>query len=135
MLILLREGADLVVGNRFAGGIEKGAMPWTHRYMGVPILSSLGRMVGRTCVKDFHCGIRGVRRESFLKLQTSSTGMEFASEMIVLASMAGQRIREVPVRLRVDRREGKSHLRSIPDGLRHIKLLLRLRLMRGKGRF
>lgn len=134
MLTLLREGADLVVGNRFAGGIEKGAMPWIHRYAGVPFLSFLGRMVGRTCVRDFHCGIRGVNRERFQELGASSTGMEFASEMIVLASMAGQRIREAPVPLRVDKREGRSHLRSIPDGLRHIRLLLGLWLRPLRGR-
>lgn len=128
----LRQGADLVVGNRFAGNMEKGAMPTLHRYLGVPFLSFLGRVVGRTRVRDFHCGLRGVRRESFLKLETVSRGMEFASEMIVLSSLAGQRVQETPVSLRRDRRGGKSHLRSVPDGLRHVALLLKLWVRRGK---
>lgn len=126
MLELLRQGADLVVGNRFTGKIEKGAMPWLHKYIGVPFLSAVGRIAGRTFVGDFHCGIRGVLRESFLKLGAVSTGMEFASEMIVLASLAGQDIKEVPALLRVDKREGRPHLRAISDGFRHMRLLLRI---------
>lgn len=120
----LRKGADLVMGNRFRGGIEKNAMPSLHRYLGNPVLSLLGRVFYRTPVGDFHCGLRGFSREAILALNLSSTGMEFASEMIVKASLYGLRIAEVPTTLKPDGRSRPPHLRSWRDGWRHLKLLL-----------
>lgn len=129
----LRSGAELVVGDRFRGGFEPGASPWSHRRVGVPVLSALGRLVqrrwggrGGALVHDFHCGLRGVRRESFLRLGAEADGMEFASEMIVLATRAKQRIVQLPAVLRPDRRPGKPHLRPVRDGFRHLGALLRL---------
>lgn len=120
----LRGGADLVMGNRFKGGIAKGAMPPLHRYLGNPVLSTIGRVLYRTPVGDFHCGLRGFSRASVLKLGLSSPGMEFASEMVIKASLAGLRIEEVPTTLSPDGRSRPPHLRSFPDGWRHLKLLL-----------
>ena len=120
----LREGEDLVVGNRFAGGIEKGAMPWSHRYIGNPFLSFIGRKRFHSKVKDFHCGLRGYNREAILSLDLQTTGMEYASEMIVKAGLKGLKVTEVPTRLRKDGRSGRPHLRSVRDGFRHLKFLL-----------
>lgn len=127
MLQKLRGGVDLVVGNRFQGGIEKGAMPFLHRYLGNPVLSFFGRLLYPCKVRDFHCGLRGFDREKFAKLPFQSTGMEFASEMILLAKKAGYQIEEVPVKLYPDGREGASHLKAFRDGLRHIGVLLKYR--------
>jgi hypothetical protein len=120
----LRGGADLVMGNRFKGGIAKGAMPPLHRYLGNPVLSTIGRVLYRTPVGDFHCGLRGFSRAAVLKLGLSSPGMEFASEMVIKASLSGLRIEEVPTTLSPDGRSRPPHLRSFPDGWRHLKLLL-----------
>ena len=120
----LREGEDLVVGNRFAGGIEKGAMPWSHRYIGNPFLSFIGRKRFHSKVKDFHCGLRGYNREAILSLDLQTTGMEYASEMIVKAGLKGLKVSEVPTKLRKDGRSGRPHLRSVRDGFRHLKFLL-----------
>lgn len=120
----MRNGADLVVGNRFALPMEPGAMSFLHRYLGVPVLSALGRFFLQSDVIDFHCGLRAVNRESFLKLDCRCTGMEFASEMIGRASLSGQRIRQVPVKLYRDGRGHPSHLRSIRDGIRHLIVIL-----------
>lgn len=120
----LRGGADLVMGNRFKGGIAKGAMPPLHRYLGNPVLSTIGRVLYHTPVGDFHCGLRGFSREAVLRLGLSSPGMEFASEMVIKASLAGLRIEEVPTTLSPDGRSRPPHLRSFPDGWRHLKLLL-----------
>ena len=121
----LRAGADVVIGNRFRGTVEEGAFPWTHRCLGVPVLSWLGRVAGRGGPGDFHCGLRGVNRTSFLSLHAVSTGMEFASEMLILASRAGQTIVELPADLRRDHRQTTApHLRAVPDGLRHIRVIL-----------
>lgn len=120
----LREGCDLVVGNRFLGGIEKGAMPFHHRYIGVPFLSWVGRIRYHTFVGDFHCGLRGFSREAAERLRLRCGGMEFSTEMIGRFARSGYQIREIPVVLRRDRREGRSHLRSIPDGWRHLKYML-----------
>ena len=120
----LEEGYDLVMGNRFEGGIEKGAMPWSHRYIGNPILSGLGRVFYRTNIGDFHCGMRGFRKDSIEKINLCTTGMEFASEMVVKASLFGLKITEVPCKLYPDGRNRPPHLRSIPDGLRHLRFLL-----------
>lgn len=123
----LREGSDLVVGNRFAGGIEKGAMPWSHRYIGNPFLSFVGRKRFHSKVKDFHCGLRGYNRESVMRLGLQTTGMEYASEMIVRSELKGLKITEVPTKLKKDGRSGPAHLRSVRDGIRHLKFLLTFR--------
>ena len=120
----LREGCDIVIGNRFAGGIESGAMPWSHRYIGNPLLSFIGRTLYKSDVRDFHCGLRGVNRESILALDLRAAGMEYASEMIIAAEMNNLTIAEVPVFLSRDGRSRAPHLRSLRDGWRHLKLML-----------
>lgn len=119
----LREGYDLVMGNRFAGGIEKGAMPWSHRYIGNPILSFVGRLFFKSRIGDFHCGLRGYNRNSILELGLKTTGMEYASEMVVMSELNHLRITEVPTTLKKDGRSRAPHLRSIRDGWRHLKFL------------
>jgi len=120
----LRNGADLVMGNRFKGGIAPGAMPKLHRYLGNPVLSFAGRLFFRSPIGDFHCGLRGFRRASALKLGLQATGMEFASEMVVKATLANQKITEVPTTLAKDGRSRPPHLRSWRDGWRHLRFLL-----------
>lgn len=120
----LRNGADLVMGNRFKGTIEQGAMPFSHRYFGIPLLSLAGRLRFKTDVEDFHCGIRGFDRKKAIALNLKCTGMEFATEIIARFAMAGYKITEVPADLRRDGRSGHSHLRSIRDGLRHLIFIL-----------
>jgi hypothetical protein len=120
----LRTGADLVMGNRFDGGIEPGAMPWLHRYLGNPVLSFVGRRLFSTRIGDFHCGMRGFRRAAILDLDLKTTGMEFASEMVVMASLRDLDIREVPTTLRPDGRSRPPHLRTWRDGWRHLRFLL-----------
>ena len=120
----LRAGDDLVMGNRFRGTIEPGAMPALHRYLGNPVLSALGRLFFDRRVGDFHSGMRGFRRDAILDLDLRTTGMEFATEMVVRASLAGLRIGEVPTTLRPDRRGRPPHLRTWRDGWRHLRFLL-----------
>jgi glycosyltransferase involved in cell wall biosynthesis len=120
----LRGGADLVMGNRFKGGIAPGAMPKLHRYLGNPVLSFAGRLFFRSPIGDFHCGLRGFRRDSALSLGLQATGMEFASEMVVKATLANQKITEVPTTLAKDGRSRPPHLRSWRDGWRHLRFLL-----------
>jgi hypothetical protein len=120
----LRGGADLVMGNRFRGGIEPGAMPFLHRRLGNPVLSRLGRLFFRIPVGDFHCGMRAFRRDRIIELGLQTDGMEFASEMVVRASLNGLRIVEVPTVLRPDGRSRAPHLRTWHDGWRHLKFLL-----------
>ncbi len=120
----LREGYPLVMGNRFQGGIRKGAMPLLHRYLGNPVLSFVGQLLFRTRVGDFHCGLRGFDREAVSSLDLRTAGMEFASELVVKAALAGWRIAEVPVILHPDGRGRPPHLRSWRDGWRHLRLLL-----------
>jgi glycosyltransferase involved in cell wall biosynthesis len=120
----LRGGADLVMGNRFMGGIAPGAMPPLHRYLGNPVLSFVGRLFFRSPIGDFHCGLRGFRKDSVLRLGLQATGMEFASEMVVKATLAGQRVEEVPTTLSKDGRSRPPHLRSWRDGWRHLRFLL-----------
>ena len=120
----LVEGADMVIGNRFQGGIEKHAMPWVHRYVGVPFLSWMGRKIYGAPIHDFHCGLRGIKKEAVLSLELSTTQMEFASEMIVKAANQGLKLQEIPCRLYKDKRNGKSHLRTVRDGIRHLLFLL-----------
>jgi glycosyltransferase involved in cell wall biosynthesis len=120
----LRAGDELVMGNRFKGGIMPGAMPRLHRYLGNPVLSGLLNLFFRTPAGDAHCGLRAFRRDSCLRLGLSSPGMEFASEMVVKAALAGQRMSEVPTVLRPDGRDRRPHLRSFRDGWRHLRFLL-----------
>jgi glycosyltransferase involved in cell wall biosynthesis len=122
-LVELRNGADLVMGNRFKGGIAPGAMPFSHRYLGNPVLSKLGRMFFSIKIGDFHSGLRGFRREKIRELGLVTTGMEFASEMVVKSALAGYRITEVPTTLAKDGRSRPPHLRSWHDGWRHLRFL------------
>jgi len=123
-LAKLREGYDLVMGNRFEGGVAAGAMPFLHRWLGNPVLSFLGRLFFSSDVGDFHSGLRGFRRSPILALDLRTTGMEFASEMVVKAAVHGLRITEVPVTLGPDRRGRPPHLRTWRDGWRHLRFLL-----------
>jgi hypothetical protein len=120
----LREGYDLVMGNRFAGGIAPGAMPPLHRYLGNPVLTALGRLFFRSPIRDFHCGMRGFRRDAILGLELRTTGMEFASEMVAKAALGRLRVTEVPTPLAKDGRSRPPHLRSWRDGWRHLRFLL-----------
>jgi len=120
----LEAGADLVMGNRFTGGIARGAMPPLHRYLGNPLLSGIGRHLFSSNIGDFHCGIRGFRREAIADLPLVTTGMEFASEMVVKASLYGLRVTEVPTTLSVDGRSRSSHLRTWSDGWRHLRFMI-----------
>jgi glycosyltransferase involved in cell wall biosynthesis len=120
----LRDGYDLVMGNRFQGEIKPGAMPPLHRYLGNPVLTAIGRIFFRSPCGDFHCGLRGFNRDAVLRLDLQSTGMEFASEMVVKATIANIRIAEVPTTLSPDGRSRPPHLRSWRDGWRHLRFLL-----------
>lgn len=123
-LAALRQGAELVMGNRFGGGIAPGAMPALHRYLGNPVLSFIGRLFFRVPVRDFHCGLRGFDRQAMQGLGLRCEGMEFASEMVVKSAMRGLRIVEVPTTLSPDGRDRPPHLRSWRDGWRHLRFLL-----------
>ena len=120
----LESGYDLVMGNRFKGGIRPGAMPFLHRYLGNPVLSWLARLFFKSDIGDFHCGLRGLRRDAILALNLQTTGMEFASEMIVKATLRGLKIKEVPTILYPDGRTRPPHLRTWSDGWRHLRFLL-----------
>jgi glycosyltransferase involved in cell wall biosynthesis len=120
----LRAGFDLVMGNRFMGGIEPGAMPPLHRFLGNPVLTFVGRVFFRSECRDFHCGLRGFRRDSILALDLQAPGMEFASEMVVKATIRKLRITEVPTTLSRDGRSRPPHLRSWRDGWRHLRFLM-----------
>lgn len=133
----LRAGADLVMGCRLPSGggtILPGAMPWSHRWVGVPLLSAAGRLLFGSPVTDFHCGLRAFRRDAILALGLAAPGMEFASEMVILATLAGLKIVEVPVTLSPGGRTRPSHLRTWRDGRRHLLLLLRRRFGLGARR-
>ncbi|WP_328803258.1 glycosyltransferase family 2 protein [Ruegeria haliotis] len=120
----LRTGNDLVMGNRFRGGISEGAMPFLHRYLGNPVLSFIGRLFFNIRTGDFHCGMRGFRRDAILDLKLHTSGMEFASEMVVRSAMGRLKITEVPTTLKPDGRSRPPHLRTWRDGWRHLKFLL-----------
>lgn len=119
----VRAGADVVIGNRFAGGIEPGAMPPLHRYVGNPILSLVARKAFKTRIGDFHCGLRAFTPRAYELMRVKTDGMEFATEMIARSILAGLRVDEVPVRLYPDGRNRRPHLRSIPDGWRHLRFI------------
>jgi hypothetical protein len=120
----LRAGADVVMGNRFQGAIAPGAMPPLHKYLGNPVLSFLGRLFFRIPVGDFHCGLRGFRADAIRALKLQTTGMEFASEMVVCSALAGLKIVETPTTLDKDGRTRRPHLKTWRDGWRHLKFLL-----------
>jgi hypothetical protein len=120
----LRGGADLVMGNRFQGGISSGAMPPLHYYLGNPVLSFLGRLMFKIPVGDFHCGLRGFRADAIRSLGLTTTGMEFASEMVVRSALSNLVIEEVPTTLKPDGRSRAPHLKTWRDGWRHLKFLL-----------
>ena len=120
----LRQGWQLVMGNRFQGGIKPGAMPPLHRYLGNPVLTGIGRLFFRSPSGDFHCGLRGFDRDAILGLDLQTPGMEFASEMVIKATIAQLRIAEVPTTLSPDGRSRPPHLRSWRDGWRHLRFLL-----------
>jgi len=120
----LRDGYDLVMGNRFAGGIKEGAMVWSHRWIGNPVLTAISRLFFHTPVGDMHCGLRGFRKDAYQKLHLQATGMEFASEMVIKASLQRMKITEVPVTLSPDGRSRPPHLRTWRDGWRHLRFML-----------
>ncbi len=124
LLARLRDGCDIVIGNRFDGGIQSGAMPWKNRYLGNPVLSAIGRRLFGMQVRDFHCGLRGGAHAALLRLDLHTGGMEFASEMPIKASLLGLRVGEVPVTLRRDGRDRPPHLRPWRDGWRHLRFML-----------
>lgn len=117
------QGFDLVMGNRFEGGIARHAMPALHRYLGNPVLSTLARVIHRAPVRDFHCGMRAFTRTASQRMKLRATGMEFATEMVVNSVRAGLRIAEVPTVLRPDGRDRPPHLRSFRDGWRHLRFI------------
>jgi glycosyltransferase involved in cell wall biosynthesis len=120
----LRQGYDLVMGNRFQGGIKPGAMPVLHKYLGNPVLTWLGRLFFGSPCGDFHCGLRGFSKQAIKQLNLRTTGMEFASEMVVKASLYGLKITEVPTTLSPDGRSRPPHLKTWRDGWRHLRFLL-----------
>jgi glycosyltransferase involved in cell wall biosynthesis len=120
----LHAGCDLVMGNRFKGGIMPRAMPFLHRYLGNPVLSGIARLFFKSKIGDFHCGLRGFRKQAILSLNLQTSGMEFASEMVVKAAMRGLNVVEVPTILHPDGRTRPPHLRTWSDGWRHLKFLL-----------
>lgn len=124
MVDALRDGADMVMGSRLRGRIEPGAMPWLHRWLGNPVLSFVGRLLFRTPVSDFHCGMRAITRAALHDLGLRTAGMEFASEMVVKAAARGLQIAEVPITLHPDGRSRPPHLRTWRDGWRHLRFMM-----------
>jgi hypothetical protein len=120
----LRKGADVVMGNRFRGGIEPGAMPFLHKYLGNPVLSGVGKLLFKSPVGDFHCGLRGFSKAAFGRMDLRTTGMEFASEIVVKATLLRMSVAEVPTSLSPDGRSRAPHLRTWRDGWRHLRFLL-----------
>ena len=120
----LRAGYDLVMGNRFLGGIQPGAMPWKNRYLGNPVLSFIGRLFFSTKLGDFHCGLRGFSADAYRRMNLRTTGMEFASEMVIKSVVLGLKVTEVPTTLRPDTRDRAPHLRPWRDGWRHLRFML-----------
>jgi glycosyltransferase involved in cell wall biosynthesis len=120
----LDQGFDLVMGNRFSGGIAPGAMPWKNKYIGNPVLTFIGRNLFNCPSKDFHCGLRAVTKSAFLKMELRTTGMEFASEMVIKANLLGMKITEVPTTLSKDGRSRPPHLKPWRDGWRHLRFML-----------
>ena len=128
----LYEGYDLVIGNRYLGKMEKGAMKLSHKYLGTPIISLFGQKKYGIKVGDFNCGLRGYNNEKIINLNCTSTGMEYATEMLIKAVEKNLKIEEVPIDFYKDGREGKSHLNTIRDGIRHLRVLLKHQLKGAK---
>ncbi len=122
----LRAGHELVMGSRFLGTIEPGAMPWKHRWIGNPVLSWIGRVLFRTPISDFHCGLRALTKDAYERMNLRTAGMEFASELVVKASVMGLATAEVPITLHPDGRDRAPHLRSFRDGWRHLRFMMTL---------
>lgn len=122
----MRGGAEMVMGSRRRGTIKPGAMPWLHRWIGNPLLTGILNLFFRTGVSDAHCGMRGFTKDAYRRMELRTTGMEFASEMVIKASLAGLRIREIPITLSPDGRSRPPHLRSFRDGWRHLRFMLLL---------
>jgi glycosyltransferase involved in cell wall biosynthesis len=120
----LRAGNDLVMGNRFRGGILPGAMPWKHRWIGNPVLTGIGRLFFHCPAGDFHCGLRAFSKAAYRRMELQTTGMEFASEMVIKSTLNGLKIAEVPTVLHKDGRSRPPHLRSWRDGWRHLRFML-----------
>ncbi len=120
----LRNGKDLVIGNRFKGGIEKDAMPFLHKYLGNPVLSFIGRLFFKINIGDFHCGLRGFSKAAYVKMNLKTSGMEFASEMVVKSKLNNLSIVEVPTKLHKDGRTRAPHLKTWSDGWRHLRFLM-----------
>ncbi|MBN1998416.1 glycosyltransferase [candidate division KSB1 bacterium] len=120
----LEEGADFVIGTRFRGNIEKGAMPWLHRYIGNPVLTGILNLMYHSKISDAHCGMRSFKKSAYKKMNLQTTGMEFASEMVIKAIQLGLKIEQVPITLYRDGRGGPPHLRSFRDGWRHLRFML-----------
>ena len=120
----LRDGYELVMGNRFQGGILPGAMPWKHRWIGNPVLTGIGRLFFHCPAGDFHCGLRAFSKDAYRRMKLQTTGMEFASEMVIKATLANMAIAEVPTKLHKDGRSRPPHLRSWRDGWRHLRFML-----------
>ena len=123
-LVELRKGKDLVMGNRFKGGIEKGAMPFLHKYLGNPVLSFIGRLFFKINIGDFHCGLRGFSKKAYETMNLKTSGMEFASEMVVKTKLNNLSIAEVPTKLHKDGRTRAPHLKTWSDGWRHLRFLM-----------
>lgn len=121
----LREGYDLVIGNRYGKTMEKGAMPFTHKYIGTPVLSFLIRTKYKVPLKDINCGLRGFVTEKLLQLNCSAEGMEYASEMIIKAKESNLKMIEIPINFYKDTRNKKPHLKSVKDGIRHMKVIFK----------
>jgi glycosyltransferase involved in cell wall biosynthesis len=126
----LRDGYELVMGNRYLGGIDDGAMPFLHRYLGTPVITFIGKVLFGCRIGDFNCGLRGFDREKIMSLSLHQPGMEFASEMIVKASVHGLKLAEVPTKLHRDGRSRPAHLRTFHDGYRHLRFLVSYALKR-----
>jgi Glycosyl transferase family 2 len=126
MVAKLHQGHDLCMGSRFAGGIEPGAMPWKNRWIGNPVLTGILNLFFKSGIEDAHCGLRAIRKEAFLQLGLSGSGMEFASEMVIKARLSQLNIAQVPAKLRRDLRDRPPHLRPWRDGWRHLRYLLML---------
>ncbi len=120
----LDEGYDFVIGNRFRGGIEPGAMPFLHRYLGNPVLSGISSLFYKVPVGDFHCGMRAFTRQAYARMALQTEGMEFATEMVVRAAQEELRIAEIPIKLHPDKRDRRPHLRSFRDGWRHLRFIM-----------
>lgn len=124
-LTYLRQGYDFVIGNRFKGKIEDGAMPFTHRYIGTPAITLIGNILYRSKIWDYNCGLRGFKRSKMKSIKFTSTGMEFASEMIIKVTKKKFKVKEIPINLYKDKRDRKPHLNTIRDGVRHLSTLIK----------